>query len=60
MLGSVASGMLIGLCGAVMIVAVGHPLGIALLTYAILGSLGTLFVAALSMQRGIDRRASQH
>lgn len=47
--GSVASGVMMGLVGAIMTWAGGHPMVAVLLAYSVIGSLGTLSVAAMTM-----------
>jgi hypothetical protein len=50
-LGSVGTGALIGLIAAMMTWTSGHPLLAVFLTYSVIGSLGTLFVAGLAAAR---------
>lgn len=50
-LGSIGSGILLGLTGALMVWLGGHPLPAILFAYSILGSLGTLLVACLASLR---------
>jgi uncharacterized protein (DUF2062 family) len=47
-LGSVASGMLVGLAAAMITWAGGHPLAAVILAYSVPGSLATLFVAGMT------------
>jgi hypothetical protein len=56
-LGSVVTGMLMGLTGAAITWAGGHSPAMVFLTYSVIGSLGTLCIAALASTRAsaIDR-----
>jgi hypothetical protein len=46
-LGSVGSGVLMGLTGAALSWADGHSPAVVLLTYSVIGSLGTLVIATV-------------
>jgi hypothetical protein len=50
-LGSVGTGMLIGLTGALMVWAGGHAPSMVLLSYSVIGSLGTVCIAVLASGR---------
>lgn len=53
-LGSVGCGILMGLAGALMTWVVGYPAMTVLLAYSVIGSLGTLCIAAMSGLRKAD------
>jgi predicted lipid-binding transport protein (Tim44 family) len=53
-LGSLASGIAMGLMGAAAVWAGGHPVAAAVMAYAGIGSIGTVCVAALSSARNPD------
>jgi hypothetical protein len=56
-LGSVGSGIAIGLSGAVLVWTAGHSPAVVLLAYSVAGSLGTLAIAAVA---GMGRAAERH
>jgi multisubunit Na+/H+ antiporter MnhF subunit len=53
-LGSLASGIAMGLMGAAAVWAGGHPVAAAVMAYAVIGSMGTVGVAALTTARHPD------
>jgi hypothetical protein len=53
-LGSVGTGLLVGLSGALMMWSAGHSPAVVLLAYSTMGSLGTLFIAAATNRRKAD------
>jgi multisubunit Na+/H+ antiporter MnhF subunit len=50
-LGSLASGIAMGLMGAATVWAGGHPVTTVVMAYAVIGSIGTVCVAALTSAR---------
>jgi hypothetical protein len=59
-LGPVTSGIMLGLFGATMAWVGGHPMLAVLLVYSLIGSLGTLLVAMLSMHRALEQVQPRH
>ncbi|MFM2391626.1 MAG: hypothetical protein RLZZ437_3181 [Pseudomonadota bacterium] len=59
-LGLVGGGMMVGLAGAIMAWLGGHPWVAVLLTYALMGSLGTMLLAAMGGMRAAGAGALRH
>jgi Flp pilus assembly protein protease CpaA len=51
---------MLGLFGATMAWVGGHPMLAVLLVYSLIGSLGTLLVAMLSMHRALEQVQPRH